>query len=96
MAALAGELINVHGEQDRSIDQQVPLGKSDVAPVSPVAEDRAGALEGCRHRPPGHWRPVSQSRQPSLAVACRRWRTVRHVLARPATAWRRSRSAAEA
>jgi len=32
----------------------------------------------------------------ALAVASRRWRAVRHVLARCATAWRRGRSAVEA
>ena len=62
MAALAGKLIDVHGEQDRSIDQQVPLGRSDVAPVSPVAEDRAGALEGCLNCKHGDHRPHLQPR----------------------------------
>ncbi len=45
--AFRGEIIDVHGEQNGSVYKQVTLGRSDVAPVSPVAEGRAGLLERC-------------------------------------------------
>jgi hypothetical protein len=37
----------VHGEQNGAIYQEVTLGRSDIAPVSLLAEDRADVLE-CR------------------------------------------------
>ena len=37
----------MHGEQNGAIYQQVTLGRSDIAPVSLLVEDRADALE-CR------------------------------------------------
>jgi len=36
----------MHGEQDGAIDQQVALGRIDIAPVSVLAEDRADLLKG--------------------------------------------------
>jgi len=35
----------VHGEQNGAIDQEVTLERSDFAPVSLLAEDRADVLE---------------------------------------------------
>ena len=42
----------MHGEQNGSVYQEVTLCGTDVAPVSPLAEDRAGGLESgihCKH-----------------------------------------------
>jgi len=39
--AIPGQLIDVHGEHDGAIHQQVTLGRSDIPPVSLRAEDRA-------------------------------------------------------
>jgi hypothetical protein len=61
----------VHGEQNGSVYQQVALGRSDVTPVSPLAEDRAGVLECCfdckhgDHNP--HLRPRYTARGPGWA-----------------------------
>jgi hypothetical protein len=46
-AAGTGQVIDAHGEQNGAIYQQVPLGRSDIAPVSLLAEDRADVLECC-------------------------------------------------
>jgi hypothetical protein len=46
-AAIAGQLVHVHSEQNGAIYQQVTLGRSDIAPVSLLAEDRADVLEFC-------------------------------------------------
>jgi hypothetical protein len=46
-AAGTGQVIDAHGEQNGAIYQQVPLGRSDFAPVSLLAEDRADVLECC-------------------------------------------------
>ncbi len=45
--ALPVEVINVHGEQNGSVNQEVTLSRSNVAPVSPLAKDRAGVIECC-------------------------------------------------
>jgi hypothetical protein len=44
-AVSAGQVADVHGEQDGAIYQQVTLGRSDIAPVSLLAEDGADVLE---------------------------------------------------
>jgi hypothetical protein len=45
-AAIAGQVVvDVHGEQDGAIYQEVTLGWSDFASVSLLAEDRADVLE---------------------------------------------------
>ena len=59
---LAREVIDVHGEQNGSVYQEVTLSGSDVAPVSPLAEDRAGGLESCIHCKHGHHSPHLQPR----------------------------------
>ena len=46
-AAIPGLFVHVHGEQNGAIYQQVTLGRSDIAPVSLLAEDRADVLESC-------------------------------------------------
>jgi hypothetical protein len=46
-AAILGQVIDVHSEQNGAIYQEVTLGRSDITPVSLLAEDRAGVLE-CR------------------------------------------------
>jgi hypothetical protein len=46
-AADLGQLIDVHGEQNGAIYQQITLGRTDIAPVSLLAEDRADVLEFC-------------------------------------------------
>ena len=38
-------VVDAHGEQNCAIHQKVTLGRSDVAPVRMLAEDRAGLLE---------------------------------------------------
>ena len=60
--AFPGEVIDVHGEQNRSVYQEVPLNGSDVAPVSPLAEDRAGGHESCINCKHGHHSPHLQLR----------------------------------
>lgn len=68
--ALTGEVINLHGEQNGSVDQQVPLDRSDIALVSPLTEHRAGVLEGfldCKlgdHNPHLHLRHTAESEGP--------------------------------
>jgi hypothetical protein len=52
----------VHGEQNGSVHQEVTLGRSDVAPVSPLAEYRAGLLERCLHCKHGDHSPHLQPR----------------------------------
>ena len=55
---------------DSPVDQQVPLGRSDVAPASPLAEDRAGVLQGrldCKHgdhNPHLHLRHTARGEEP--------------------------------
>jgi hypothetical protein len=39
-AAISGQVADVHGEHNGAIYQQVTLGRSDIAPVSLIAEDR--------------------------------------------------------
>jgi hypothetical protein len=46
-AAILGQVVDAHGEQNGPIYQQVTLGRSDIAPVSLLAEDRADVLECC-------------------------------------------------
>jgi hypothetical protein len=46
-AAIPGQVIDLHGEQDGAIYQKVTLVRSDIAPVSLLAEDRADVLK-CR------------------------------------------------
>jgi hypothetical protein len=46
-AAILGQVVKVHREQNGAIYQEVTLDRSDIAPVGPLAEDRAGVLE-CR------------------------------------------------
>jgi hypothetical protein len=43
--AIPGLVIDAHGEQNRAIYQEVTLGRSDIAPLCLLAEDRAGAFE---------------------------------------------------
>ena len=43
--AIPGQVADVHGEQNGAIYQEVALGRSDIAPVSLLAEDRADVLE---------------------------------------------------
>jgi hypothetical protein len=45
VAALLGLLFDMHGEQDGAINQQVALGRIDIAPVSVLAEDRGDLLK---------------------------------------------------
>ena len=60
----------MHGEQNGAIDQEAPLGRSDIASVSLLAETGAGVLE-CRvngkhgdHSPHLHHRhTLSDTRQ---------------------------------
>jgi hypothetical protein len=54
---LLGKVIDMHGEQNGSVYQKVTLGRSDLATVSPLAEDRAGVLECCLDCKHGHHRP---------------------------------------
>jgi hypothetical protein len=93
--ALLGEVIDVHGEQNGSVYQEVTLSGSDVAPVSPLAQYRAGVLEcclDCKHsdhsphlqprytaRGAGRGRGFSPHRRPQASTA-REWCA---VLARP-------------
>ena len=44
-AAILGQVVDVHGEQNGAIYQEVTLGRSDIAPISLLAEDRADVLE---------------------------------------------------
>jgi hypothetical protein len=46
-AVILSQVVDVHGEQNGAIYQQVTLGRSDIAPVSLLAEDRADVLECC-------------------------------------------------
>jgi len=46
-AAIPGQVVDVHGKQNGAIYQQVTLGRSDIAPVSLLAEDGADVLERC-------------------------------------------------
>jgi hypothetical protein len=55
--AFLGKVIDMHGEQNGSVYQEVTLGRSDLAPVSPLAEDRAGVLECCLDCKHGHHCP---------------------------------------
>ena len=75
----------MHGKQNGSVCQKVTLGRSDVAPVSLLAEDRAGALEcclDCKHgdhsphlhpthtvRLPGRVRGFGPRRRPGILAA---------------------------
>ena len=52
----------MHGEQNGSVYQEVTLGRSDVAPVSPLTEDRAGVLECCLDCKHGDHSPHLQPR----------------------------------
>jgi hypothetical protein len=45
--AILGQVVDVHGEQNGAIYQEVTLGRSDIAPVSVLAQGRADVLE-CR------------------------------------------------
>ena len=60
--ALLGEVIDVPGKQNGSVYKEVTLGRSDVAPVSPLAEDRASLLERCIHYQHGNHSPHLQPR----------------------------------
>jgi hypothetical protein len=46
-AAIPVQVVDVHGEQNGAIYQEVALGRSDIAPVSLLADDRADVLECC-------------------------------------------------
>lgn len=82
-AAILGQVIEVHSEQNGAIYQEVTLGRSDIAPVSLLPEDRAGVLK-CRingkhgdHSPHLHHRHTVSGAMPhqglwSLPRACLR------------------------
>ena len=44
-AAIPVLVVDVHGEQNGTIYQEVTFGRSDIAPVSLLVEDRADVLE---------------------------------------------------
>jgi len=47
-AAVPGQVVvDVHGKQNGAINQEVTLGRRNIAPVSLLAEDRADVLEFC-------------------------------------------------
>ena len=43
--SIPGLVVDAHGEQNGAVYQEVTLGRSDIAPVSLLAEDRADVLE---------------------------------------------------
>jgi hypothetical protein len=59
---LPGEGVDVHGKQNGSVYQEVTLGRGDVAPASPLAEDRACLLECCLYCKHGNHSPHLQLR----------------------------------
>ena len=44
-AAISGQVVYVHGEQNGAIYQKITLGRSDIAAVSLLAEHRADRAE---------------------------------------------------
>lgn len=52
----------MHSEQNGPIYQEVTLGSSDVAPVCPLAEGRAGVLECCLNGKRGNHGPHLRAR----------------------------------
>jgi hypothetical protein len=55
VGAIIRQVIDPHGEQDGTVDQEISLGRRDAAPVSLLAEQPAHVLKGlvygknCKH-----------------------------------------------
>ncbi len=58
----------MHGKQNGSVYQEVTLGRSDVAPESPLAEYRARLLECCLYCKHGDHSPHLQLRYTARAL----------------------------
>jgi len=85
-AAVPGQVVvDMHGEQNGAIYEEVTLGRSDIAPVSLLAEDRADVLEGringkyCDHSSHLHPRHTAADAGPGQGLWSSLWAATRSM-----------------